>query len=119
MRGGWARHALERYSILKNWRRHVGFITEACKDVLGNECLHVYVVGGVAEGRITVLSDIDVVITVNDPGLKSIDTVLSVKRRARELGLEDDVPIDLKILEEKEFQELVKRGVYRRVVKLK
>ena len=34
---------------------------------------------------------------VEDPALRTIDVVIAVKRRAEELGLPEDAPIDLKI----------------------
>jgi len=66
-RRGWARLALERYGLLKRWRELALIVARACREVLGPGCLGVYVAGGAAEGRLTVLSDIDVVIVVDDP----------------------------------------------------
>jgi len=57
-REGWARYVLERYLKLKRWMDYVDVIVKDCRDVLGDGCLHVYVVGGAAEDRLTVLSDI-------------------------------------------------------------
>lgn len=117
MRRGWARFALERYETLKRWRVWAELVARACLDVLGGECRSVYVVGGAAEGRLTVLSDIDVVIVVGDKGLKTLDTVLTVKKRASELGLSDDVPLDIKILVEEEFTRLAGK-IYKKVIKI-
>ncbi|MEL9941122.1 MAG: nucleotidyltransferase domain-containing protein [Ignisphaera sp.] len=114
--GRWARYALERYSLLKRWRELAAIIVRACREVL-REC-KVYVVGGAAEERLTVLSDIDVVAVVENPSMKTIETVIAVKRRAEELGLPQDTPIDLKILTPQEFQDLVKRGIYKKVVEI-
>jgi len=71
---------------------------------------------GEKQGRLTVLSDIDIVIVVPDPSLKNIDTKLAIRRRAEELGLPLEAPIDLKILTEPELEELKRRGLYREVV---
>ncbi|MEM1684534.1 MAG: nucleotidyltransferase domain-containing protein [Desulfurococcaceae archaeon] len=95
MNGRWARYALERFSLLKRWRELAAIIARACREVAG-DC-EVYVVGGAVEDRLTVLSDIDVVAMVEDPALRTIDVVIAVKRRAEELGLPEDAPIDLKI----------------------
>jgi len=114
--GGWARYALERYSLLKRWRELAELVARACRETLSSRCMRVLVVGGAAEGRLTVLSDIDIVIVVPNPSLKNIDTKLAIRRRAEELGLPLEAPIDLKILTEPELEELKRRGLYREVV---
>ena len=48
-------------------------MARAAKNILGDKLKSIYIVGGVAEDRITVYSDIDIVIVVRDPGLKSLD----------------------------------------------
>jgi predicted nucleotidyltransferase len=48
-------------------------VARAAKNILGDKLESIYIVGGVAEDRITVYSDIDIVIIVRDPGLKSLD----------------------------------------------
>lgn len=113
----WARYALERYSLLKKWRELASIVAKACREVLG-KC-EVYVVGGAAENRLTVLSDIDVIAVVEDQSLKTIETIINVKRRAEELGLPQDAPIDLKILTPQELQDLVEKGIYKKIVKVK
>lgn len=112
----WAKHALERYSLLKRWRELAVLVAKACQEVLGKS--EVYVIGGAAEGRLTVLSDIDIVAVVEDPALKSMDAIIAVKRRAEELGVPQEAPIDLKILTPREFQELATRGIYKKAVKV-
>ena len=118
MRNSWAKYALERYSLLKKWRELAEIVMRACKDVLGKECSAVYVVGGAAEDRLTVLSDIDVVVVVGNSKLKTLEMIISIKRRSEELGVPMEVPIDIKILTKDEFRELIKKGTYRRVVKI-
>lgn len=117
-RGGWARYALERYAMLRRWRDLASIIARACLEVLGNECLEVHVVGGAAEDRLTVLSDIDIVIVTGNPDTKTLDTILAVKRKAEELGLPVEAPIDLKILTPEEFRELLEKGVFRKTEKI-
>lgn len=118
MKGGWARYALERYAMLRRWRELTEFVAKACIDVLGKDCLGTYVVGGVAEDRLTVLSDIDVVIIVRDPRLKCLDTIISIKRRAEELGLPIEAPMDIKVMAEEEFRKLVNKGVYKKFIRI-
>lgn len=117
MIGGWARYALERYEILKKWRVWAELVAKACLEVLGGECRGVYVVGGAAEDRLTVLSDIDVVIVVDNAKHASLDTILAVKKKASELGLSDEVPLDLKILVQEEFTRLTGK-VYKKAVRI-
>ncbi len=59
--------------MLKKWREDVTIVAMAAKNLLDNELEAVYVVGGVAEGRITVFNDIDIdiVLVVKDPGIKN------------------------------------------------
>ena len=116
--GKWAKYALERYSLLKKWRNFATAIAKACKDLLDKACLEVHVVGGAAENRLTVLSDIDIVIVVSDPTLKNIESILAIKRKAEQLGLPTEAPIDIKILTPKEFQELLEKGIYRKTIKI-
>lgn len=59
--------------MLKRWREYSSIVARAAKNILGDKLESIYVVGGVAEDRITVYSDIDIVVVVRDPGLKSID----------------------------------------------
>ena len=118
MRGGWPRYALERYGLLKRWRELAGIIAEACRKVLGDGCRAVYVVGGAAEDRLTVLSDIDIAIVVGSEAPRDVEAVLSIKGRAYELGLPLEAPIDLKILSEEEFEELRRRGLYRKAIRI-
>ncbi|MEM1559187.1 MAG: nucleotidyltransferase domain-containing protein [Candidatus Bathyarchaeia archaeon] len=117
-REGWARYALERYLKLKRWMDYRDVIVKACRDALGGKCLHVYVVGGAAEDRLTVLSDIDVVVVVDDPSCKSLDNIVAIKGRAEELGLPVDVQLDVKISTEEEFKQLIDRGMYRMVMEI-
>ncbi len=86
MREGWPRYALERYSLLKKWRNLVDIVARACKEVLSDECVGVYVVGGIAEGRPTVLSDIDVVVVVSNAGLKDFRDDYSAEEKIGGVG---------------------------------
>ena len=74
--------------------------------------------GGAAEGGLTVLSDIDVLVVVEDPGVDKLDTVLKLRRRAEELGVPEDAPLDIKVLTRGELDEHRRRGLYRRLVEV-
>ena len=117
MRGGWARHAIERYELLKKWKELASIVAEACKSVLGPDCLEVYVVGGAAEGRLTVLSDIDVVVVAARGVKDRLMAAVKIKSVALDMGLHEEAPIDLKIMTPEEFKE-AKDRYYRKVIKL-
>ena len=74
-------------------------------------------VGGAAEDRLTVLSDIDVIVVIDDPSYKSLENIIAIKRRAEELGLPVDIPLDVKLSTE-EFKGLIGKGVYKKVIEL-
>jgi predicted nucleotidyltransferase len=57
----WVRYHFEH---LRRWREYAEGICRAARDVLGRN-VEVYVIGGVAEERTTVLSDIDILIVAN------------------------------------------------------
>ena len=50
--------------------------------------------------------------------MKNIETILAIKRKAREIGLPDEAPIDLKILTPNEFNKLVNKGIYKKTIKI-
>ena len=54
------------FEHLRRWGEYAEKVTKAARDVAGD--VEVYVIGGVAEGRTTVLSDIDVLIVVKRGG---------------------------------------------------
>lgn len=117
-RGNWAKHALDRYEMLKRWKHLANTIAIACTKILGDNCLEVHVVGSAAEDRLTVLSDIDIAIVTGNPEHKTIETIVAIKKKAEELGLPPETPIDIKILTQKELQELVEKKVYRKTVRV-
>jgi len=92
-------------------------VARAAKNILGDKLESIYIVGGVAEDRITVYSDIDIVIVVRDPGLKSLDTILDIMAEAGRLGLPLEAPIDLKIITMEEFRENLEK-IYKKAVKI-
>ena len=116
--GSWARYAVERLRLLARWRWIAATVARACRELLGSRCRAVYVAGGAAEGRLTVLSDIDVVVVVEDPGPDRLETLLRLRRRAEELGVPEDAPLDIKVVAPGELEELRRRGFYRRLVEV-
>ncbi len=106
------KYMVRRYRRLLRWRRYVGSIVKAAKEVLGPDT-RVYVVGGAAEGRLTALSDIDfVLVTPNAPqSLRDrVRLAILVRDKAVErYGLPMDYPVDLHIYRPEEFREARKR----------
>ncbi len=96
---------------LLEWRRYVPLLARAAVDLLGPDT-RVYVAGGAAEGRLTALSDIDVVIVSPsvplDPRLRLRLTV-ELRERAVAYGIPWDYPFDIHVYRPEEFVEVRKR----------
>ncbi|MFN4046420.1 MAG: nucleotidyltransferase domain-containing protein [Acidilobaceae archaeon] len=109
MPSGGSSYVKHRIEYLREWRRYARIVAEAARSLLESE---VYVVGGAAEGRLTVLSDIDIVIVV---GWSLTD---SERRRIKadilwaavERGLPLDYPVEIHIASHEELKEYLKRG---------
>ncbi|NPA96082.1 MAG: DNA polymerase III subunit beta [Crenarchaeota archaeon] len=104
-----------RLRVLREWRRFVEVVVEAVKRVEPEA--RVYLVGGAAEGRLTVLSDIDVVVVL--PRELGFEEAAELRARiweeAEKLGLPLYAPIDLHIVSVEGLRKYVRRG---RVVEL-
>jgi len=113
LKGNWAKYAMERYEMLKKWEDYVNYLVRACREILG-DC-KIYVVGGAAENRLTVLSDLDILVVVEEFEPDWI-TKLNIRKRAEELGLPEDLPLDLKILNKKKFNEF--KRLYGKIIEI-
>ena len=108
------------YRRLLRWRRYVGAVARAAADLLGPDT-RVYVVGGAAEGRLTVLSDVDVVIVSrsvprDEAGKQRLR--LEIRDRAvTRYGLPWDYPVDIHLYNEDEFK--AARRHYHRIVEIR
>ena len=92
----WVRRRLE---YLRAWRDAVRAIVESVRE-LGIDA-EVYVVGGAAEGRLTVLSDVDVLVCLRGRGLDVRRVKKAILFNAMDRhGLPWDYPIDLHVLDE-------------------
>mgnify|MGYP000008673373 CR=1 FL=1 len=109
----WVRHHFEH---LRRWREYADKVARSARDLAPGA--EVYVIGGVAEGRATVLSDIDVLIVVR--GLDSASrrqlSVEILDRAIAVYGLPWDSPVELHVVDEVSFREYLKRC--RRVVRV-
>lgn len=109
----WARHHLNH---LKNWRGAVEAVAKAAKG-LGLE-IDMYVVGGAAEDRLTVRSDVDVLVCVNAVSggeLGELRRRILIEAMDRH-GLPWDYPIELHIIPKGECGVALKR--FRKFIKI-
>ena len=106
---------VSRLRVLRCWRRYVEVVVEAVKRVVPEA--RVYLVGGAAEGRLTVLSDIDIVVVL--PKTLSLEEAAELRARiweeAEKLGLPLYAPIDLHFTDREGLQRYMRRG---RVIEL-
>ena len=111
----WVKYHL---NYLRMWREAAGAVARAARDL--DPLAEVYVVGGAAEGRLTVLSDVDVVVVPSEAleseGLKGFRR--AIYARAVDLyGLPWDYPVEIHMMAREEFEEaFAKRG--KRVIRL-
>ena len=91
-----------RFSHLRKWREYAEKIAKATRDIETNA--EVYVIGGVAENRITVLSDIDILIVIkrNIEGKEKRELKKNILIRAMDFyDLPFDAPVELHVEDER------------------
>jgi len=103
----WVSHHFEH---LRRWREYAEKVAKAARDVAGD--VEVYVIGGVAEGRTTVLSDIDVLIVVKRISAEEKKTlyVEILEKAIDEYGLPWDAPVELHIVDEDGAREYLRQA---------
>lgn len=103
---------IREYVRIQQWRKYIGYVVEAVCKVLPNGI--VYLAGGAARGRLTALSDIDVVVVVPHPLKPSerLELKLKIIDKAFEKGLPIDYPLDLHVVDEYSLER------YKRIGKL-
>ncbi|MBS7655496.1 nucleotidyltransferase domain-containing protein [Candidatus Bathyarchaeota archaeon] len=104
----WVKYHL---NYLRNWRKAVEAISKALKDLAVEA--EVYVVGGAAEGRLTVLSDIDVLICVSSSSSREELAQLRKQVLAMAMdkyGLPWDYPVELHVYVKEECKEILKKA---------
>lgn len=96
--------------ILSSWRRYVKAVHEAVKAVVPDA--EVYVIGGAAEGRLTVMSDIDVLVVLHErpPFERAVELRSKIIERAEELGLPIYAPLELHIAGREDLRKYAERG---------
>lgn len=97
----WAKYHLEH---LRNWRKAAEAVAKAVEDLKLNA--EVYVVGGAAEGRLTILSDIDILVCVKEEteDLGKLRKQILTKAMDK-YGLPWDYPVEIHISPAKECAE--------------
>ena len=95
---------------LMGWKKHVKTISEAVRAIVPEA--RVYVAGGAAEGRLTVKSDVDVLVVLP----REVDFAEATELRAKileeaeRLKMPPHVPVELHIISDRELKEYVRRG---------
>ncbi|BFI74758.1 nucleotidyltransferase domain-containing protein [Sulfurisphaera ohwakuensis] len=104
-----------RFSHLRRWKEYAEKVAKAVRDLEPNA--EVYVIGGVAEDRITVLSDIDILIVIkrklNNKERKRLREEILL-RAMDAYALPFDAPVEIHLENEdeaKRFFELSKKVV--------
>ena len=96
--------------VLMEWRKHVRLACKAVKNVIPNA--EIYVIGGAAEDRLTVRSDIDILVVL--PCTPTFNEAIELRSRileeAGKLGLPLYAPIELHIVGREELKKYVKKG---------
>ena len=114
MRSGWAKWKID---YLKNWKRYVRLLAKYVKEVLPEA--EVYVIGGAAENRLTVLSDIDVLIVTDKPLDASECRRLKadIIWGAAKYGFPWDYPVEIHIISKGELKNYLKHT--RKIIQVK
>lgn len=104
-----------RFEHLRRWREYAKSVCRAARDVLGED-VEVYIVGGVAEERTTVLSDIDILIVAGELPRDRRGLYGEILGRAIDVyGLPWDAPVELHITDKKRAEEYLKKGKHVKV----
>jgi len=105
----------ERLRELLKWREYIPHLVEAVKRVLGEEA-RVYIVGSAVEGRLTVDSDIDVLVVVKQTprsGLERARVIDELWRLMESKGVPWWYPFEIQLLTEEELKILEKGRMLR------
>ncbi len=96
--------------VVSEWRRYVRIVAQAASRVVPNAEL--YLTGGVAEGRLTILSDVDILVVLPEkPGFdQAIDIRVRLLEEAERLGLPLYAPIEIHVIGEEELSRYAKKG---------
>lgn len=97
------------FQHLKKWREYARSVARAALEIVPNA--KVYVIGGVAEGRTTIYSDIDILIVLPEKVDKKNLYVKILTKAMDEHGLPVDAPVELHIATEEEAKHYMKSKI--------
>ncbi len=105
----WVKH---HFQHLRKWRDYAELVARAVSDLVPEA--EVYVIGSVVEGKVTVYSDIDVLVVIPNKTLNSEsrkDLVVEILERAIEYyGLPWDAPIEIHVADKNTLQDYLKHS---------
>ena len=93
-----------RLKLLSNWRTIATIAASAIKELYLD--VEIYVFGGAAENRLTLLSDIDIAIVLEDPPEDRAEMLAKIWEILEAKGIPQYYPLDIHILSKKEFEYL-------------
>lgn len=99
----WVKYHFEH---LRRWREYALSIARATRELIPES--KIYVIGGVAEERTTIYSDIDILIIIPDKIEKKNQYVKILTKAIDEYDLPIDAPVELHIIHEKEAEKYLK-----------
>ena len=101
----WVRY---HFRHLRRWREYAEKIARAAKDIVPEA--EVYVIGGVAEDRVTVLSDIDILVVVRtlDKQARRRLKIDILERAIDAYNLPWDAPVELHLVDGVEAERYIR-----------
>ena len=102
--------AATRLRIIHEWRRYAHVVARAVKQVVPEA--KAYLAGGAAENRLTVLSDIDILVVLpRRPGFREAAELRArILEEAEKLGLPLYAPVELHIVGEEDLEKYRRMG---------
>ncbi len=97
----------KRLKLLSKWRVVVANVATVIKELYPSS--EIYVFGGAAEDRLTVLSDIDIAVVLEDPPKDRAGMLAKIWEILEAKGIPQYYPLEIHILSKREFERL--RGV--------
>ena len=98
------------FTHLRRWREYTEKVSRAVQDLAPDA--KVYVIGGVAEGRTTIYSDIDILVVVKstDPNTRRKLLIDILERAIDTYGLPWDAPVELHVVGEERAKEYLRHS---------
>ena len=96
--------------ILAKWREYTRTVYKAIKTIAPRA--ETYITGGVTENRLTIKSDIDILLVLPQKPTftQAVELRTKILKEAERLGLPLYAPIDLHMISREELRKYTKRG---------